>query len=118
MEGLIKELSVLGGAGLMFLAYYILHQSTFSVIKTLMERSSESFTQSLQQQTKSFEAALSQMSDWSERLSARQNSIDERNFTSMKEQLEALQVLVASVSRVEAKVDSLNANSKGGRKNA
>lgn len=114
MEGLIKELSVLGGAGLMFLAYYILHQSTFSVIKTLMERSAQSFTQSLEQQTKSFEAALQQMSDWSERLSARQNTIDERNFNSMKEQLEALQVLVASVSRVEAKVDSLN--NKGGRK--
>jgi hypothetical protein len=55
------------------------------------------------------------MSDWSERLSARQNTIDERNFNSMKEQLEALQVLVASVSRVEAKVDSLNIN-KGGHK--
>ena len=110
--GFIKELGVMGGAGLMFLAYYILHQSTFNVIKTLMDRSAESFAQSLHQQTQSFEAALKQMSEWSDRLSTRQSTIDERNFASMKEQLEALQVLVAAVARIETKVDNL----KGGRK--
>lgn len=117
-SGFIKEIGMLGGAGLMFLAYYILHQSTFGVIKTMMDRSAESFAQSLQQQTQSFTAALNQMSEWSDRLASRQATIDDRNFASMKEQLEALQVLVAAVSRVEAKIDSLNSDtksSKGGR---
>lgn len=96
----------------MFLAYYILHQSTFAVIKTLMDRSAQDFAQSLSQQTRAFESALQQMSDWSDRLAARQNAVDERNFKGMQDQLEALQVLVAAVSRVETKIDSL----KGVRK--
>lgn len=110
----IKEIGVLGGAGLMFLAYYILHQSSFGVIRTLMDRSAESFATSLRQQSESFSTALKQMTDWSDKLAARQATIDERNFGSMKEQLEALQVLVASISRVEAKIDNISC--KGGRK--
>lgn len=117
MEAMIKELSLLGGAGLMFLAYYILHQSSFSVIRTLMETSEQSFAQALHQQTASFDAALKQMSEWSDRLNQHQAAKDERIFAGMKEQLEVLQALVASISRMEAKVDTLGLHhTKGGHK--
>lgn len=117
MEAMIKELSVLGGAGLMFLAYYILHQSSFGMIKALMETSEQSFSQALHQQTASFDTALRQMGEWSDKLNARQTATDERIFAGMKEQLEALKVLVASASRLEAKIDSISLHhTKGGHK--
>lgn len=107
---LIQDIDMVGGAGLMFLAYYILHQSTFAVIKNLLDRSAESFASSLTQQSHSFADALRQMAEWSDKLSNRQALIDDRNYRSMCEQLEALQALVATITRVETKVDAL----KGG----
>ena len=54
------------------------------------------------------------MTAWADRLLAHQSSVDERQYQSTKEQLEALQVLVAAVTRIETKVDTIK-SVKGGR---
>ena len=43
-SSILQDLSMLGGGGLMFIAYYVLLQATFRVIKNLMDRSVDSFT--------------------------------------------------------------------------
>ena len=91
----------------MFLAFYILHQSTFAIIKSMLEKSTESFTFSLQQQNESFAQALKQVTDWADRVAAQQATEDNRLFEAMKDQLEALQVLMATVGRIEQKVDNI-----------
>lgn len=120
---IIKDISTLGAAGLMFLVYYISHQSTFSVIKSMLENINKSFEanlktqndafqQSLNQQSTSFTQSLNNITAWADKLLSHQASIDERQYQSTKEQLEALQVLVAAVTRIETKVDGIK--SKGG----
>ena len=122
---LIKDVSTLGAAGLMFLVFYISHQSTFSVIKSMLEdinksfetnlkTQNEAFQQSLNQQSASFTQSLNNITSWADRLLAHQTNIDERQYQSTKEQLEALQVLVAAVSRIETKVDHIH-TCKGGK---
>ena len=122
---IIKDISTLGAAGLMFLVYYISHQSTFSVIKSMLENINKSFEanlktqndafqQSLNQQSTSFTQSLNNITAWADKLLSHQASIDERQYQSTKEQLEALQVLVAAVSRIETKVDNIH-TCKGGK---
>lgn len=122
---IIKDISTLGAAGLMFLVYYISHQSTFSVIKSMLDNINKSFEanlktqndafqQSLAQQSASFTQSLNNVTAWADRLLAHQSSVDERQYQSTKEQLEALQVLVAAVTRIETKVDTIK-SVKGGR---
>ncbi|MBQ7569139.1 hypothetical protein IJT17_10115 [bacterium] len=121
---IIKDISTLGAAGLMFLVYYISHQSTFSVIKSMLENINKSFEanlktqndafqQSLNQQSTSFTQSLNNITAWADKLLSHQASIDERQYQSTKEQLEALQVLVAAVTRIETKVDGIK-SIKGG----
>ena len=121
---IIKDISTLGAAGLMFLVYYISHQSTFSVIKSMLENINKSFEanlktqndafqQSLNQQSTSFTQSLNNITAWADKLRSHQASIDERQYQSTKEQLEALQVLVAAVTRIETKVDGIK-SIKGG----
>lgn len=121
----IKDISTLGAAGLMFLVFYISHQSTFSVIKSMLEdinksfevnlrTQNEAFQQNLNQQSTSFTQSLNNITAWADRLLAHQSNIDERQYQSTKEQLEALQVLVAAVSRIETKVDNIH-TCKGGK---
>ena len=121
---IIKDISTLGAAGLMFLVYYISHQSTFSVIKSMLENINKSFEanlktqndafqQSLNQQSTSFTQSLNNITSWADRLLAHQANIDDRQYQSTKEQLEALQVLVAAVTRIETKVDGIK-SIKGG----
>ena len=121
---IIKDISTLGAAGLMFLVYYISHQSTFSVIKSMLENINKSFEanlktqndafqQSLNQQSTSFTQSLNNITAWADKLLSHQASIDERQYHSTKEQLEALQVLVAAVTRIETKVDGIK-SIKGG----
>ena len=120
----IQDIGTLGAAGLMFLAFYISHQSTFAVIKSMLERISESFEHNLKTQNESFQSSLNQQSasfnqslanitSWADRFLAHQTTVDERQYQNTKEQLEALQVLVAAVSRIETKVDLIKG--KGGK---
>lgn len=120
----IKDISTLGAAGLMFLVFYISHQSTFSVIKAMLEdinksfevnlkTQNDAFQQNLSQQNNSFAQSLQNITSWADRLLAHQSTIDERQYQSTKEQIEALQVLVAAVSRIETKVEAIH-TCKGG----
>ena len=120
---IIKDIGTLGAAGLMFLAFYISHQSTFAIIKSMLERISESFAHNLKTQNESFQSSLNQQNTsfnqalanspaWADRFLAHQTTVDERQYQNTKEQLEALQVLVAAVTRIETKVDGIK--SKGG----
>ena len=122
---LLKDIGTIGAAGLMFLVFYISHQSTFSIIKSMLEdinksfeinlkTQNEAFQKSLNQQNVSFTQSLNNITSWADRLLAHQANIDERQYQSTKEQLEALQVLVAAVSRIETKVDNIH-TCKGGK---
>lgn len=106
----LKELGVFGAAGLMFLAYYVLHQSTFSVIKAMMEQLREANT-----------ASIKEIADSFERISESQKQAEERNYQSLKELTESLQMTVAAIGRLETKISGIESGiaainaKKGGR---
>lgn len=106
-SSILQDLSMLGGGGLMFIAYYVLLQATFRMIKTLIDRSVDSFTAAINQQSQSFSEVINQTTGWFDRLTTRQAVIDDRNYKAISQQLETLQFLVNAVSRLETKLDSI-----------
>lgn len=94
-----KEASVFGVAGLMFLAYYILHQSTFSTIRSMMEQMKEANTASIKSIAESFD-----------RVSQRQKDAEERNYLCLKELTETLQMTVAAISRLDARIGHIESH--------
>ena len=104
---ILQDLSMLGGGALMFLAYYVLLQAAFRMGKTLIDRCVDSFSAAIEQQNHSFSEVINRTTGWFDRLTTRQTVIDERNYKAMSQQLETLQILVNTTSRLETKLDSL-----------
>jgi len=81
----MKSLGDIGAVGVMFLAYYALHRSTFSLLQEMLKSMNENFNATI----------------------ARQRDAEERNYEVLKGLTEDLKVLVASIGRVEMKIDDM-----------
>ena len=92
----LPDMSSFGIAGLMFLAYYILHQSTFTLIRSMVEQLKASDAESLSNITQAFE-----------RISQRQKDAEDRHYESLKELAETMQLTVSAIGRLEGRIASM-----------
>lgn len=108
MDGdLVKGLGDVGAVGLMFLAYFVLHRETFKILQDMLHSMTSSFTNAIAEQKESTAATVKSVIDSYERLNAKQQLTDEQNHRVLCELTEDLKVLVASIGRIEMKVDNL-----------
>lgn len=81
----VKSLGDIGAVGIMFLAYWALHRSTFNLLQKMLDSMNENFNATI----------------------ARQRDAEERNYEVLKGLAEDIKVLVASIGRVEMKIDDM-----------
>ena len=80
-----KYVGDIGSVGLMFLAWWALHRSTFNLLEKMIKSSEDNFNAIIQ----------------------RQRDAEDRNYSILKDLTEDLKVIAASLGRVEMKVDDL-----------
>ena len=81
----IKYIGDIGSVGLMFMVFWVLQRSTFTLLENMIKSSNENFNAIIQ----------------------RQRDAEERNYSILKDLTEDLKVIAASLGRVEMKVDDL-----------
>ena len=81
----VKNLGDISAVGIMFLAYWALHRSTFTLLQKMLESMNENFNATIQ----------------------RQRDAEERNYEVLKGLTEDLKVLVANIGRIEMKIDDM-----------
>lgn len=81
----VKYIGDIGAVGLMFLAWWALHRSTFNLLEKMIKSSNDNFNAIIQ----------------------RQRDAEERNYEVLKGLAEDIKIIAASLGRVEMKVDNL-----------
>ena len=103
LDNVIKGVGDIGAVGLMFGAYYVLHQSTFKMLQAMLSSMNENFNRALAEQKETVNRVVETFNA----LSVRQRESEERSYEILRSLAEDVKLVAAGIGRVEMKVDGL-----------
>ncbi len=103
LDNIIKGFGDIGAVGLMFVAYYVLQQSTFKMLQSMLGSMDGNFNRAIAEQKETVNRVVETFNA----LSVRQREAEDRSYEILRSLAEDVKLVAAGIGRVEMKVDGL-----------